>query len=432
MGDQKLQRNLSVFQGIAMAVSLVIGSGMLGLPGLALEAGGVAATSAGWVVTTIASLPFIFILTRLGLRFRSSAGLARYAQAGVGEWAGAGVVAVLVGTFALGIPALAIIGGAYAQRLFGLETHHQYWLAIVVLAVATVANSRGLTWTSAVNTASLVALLVTVAYLTVSRFDCGLAGAALFADAISNAGGLEYAKVWSVCAILVWAYLGWENLSFGLEEFCNPSRSVPLVYWGSFIVVVTMYLSLAAVTLGAAHSGLDVSGPAGLVALVSIPAVRATVNAVMVLAILANANAWVFSASRLAYSAGCAGILPSFLGTLSKHRLPLKSLWALMTIYLVVIAAVSLGAVSLATLVGLVSQNFLILYGFTIVAFVRTQAEWFRWPIAIAGAASCFFFLSGFLWWMAYPAALLAVGYLASRHRRLKSVSSHPLQEIEY
>jgi len=38
MNDRKLQRNLSVFHGIAMAVSLVIGSGMLGLPGLALEA----------------------------------------------------------------------------------------------------------------------------------------------------------------------------------------------------------------------------------------------------------------------------------------------------------------------------------------------------------------------------------------------------------
>jgi amino acid efflux transporter len=162
MSEARLEKNLSVLQGIAMAVSLVISSGMLGLPGLALEAGGTAATSAGWVLTTIASLPFIFILTRLGLRFRSSAGLARYAQAGVGEWTGAGVVAVLVGTFALGIPALAIIGGAYAQRLFGLEAYHQYWLAIVVLAVATIVNSRGVTWTGAVNTASLVALVATV------------------------------------------------------------------------------------------------------------------------------------------------------------------------------------------------------------------------------------------------------------------------------
>lgn len=79
MNAQRLQRNLSVFQGIAMAVSLVIGSGMLGLPGLALEAGDIAATSAGWIVTTVASLPFLFILTRLGLRFHSSAGLACYA-----------------------------------------------------------------------------------------------------------------------------------------------------------------------------------------------------------------------------------------------------------------------------------------------------------------------------------------------------------------
>lgn len=423
MIEQKLQKNLSVFQGIAMAVSLVIGSGMLGLPGLALEAGGIAATSAGWGVTTIASLPFIFILTRLGLRFRSSAGLARYAQAGVGDWAGSGVVAVLVGTFALGIPALAIIGGAYAQRLFGLESHHQYWLAIVVLALATTVNSRGVRWTAAVNTASLVALLAMVFYLTLSRLDYGLAGVALFADTVSNTGSLEYAKVWSVCAILVWAYLGWENLSFGLEEFRNPSKSIPFVYWGSFGIVVTMYLSLAAVTLGAANSGLDVSGPAGLVALVSNPGLRAAVNAVMVLAILANANAWVFGASRLAYSAACERILPGFLGTLSKHQLPLKSLWTLMIIYLVVIVVVSFGVASLSTLVGLVSQNFLVLYGFIIVAFVRTEAGWFRWPIAAAGAASCVFFLSGFLWWMAYPAVLLAVGYLACRHHQRSSIN---------
>ena len=417
MNEQRLQRNLSVFQGIAMAVSLVIGSGMLGLPGLALETGGIAATSAGWIVTTVAGLPFIFILTRLGLRFRSSAGLAYYAQVGVGPWAGSGVVAVLVGTFAIGIPALGIIGGAYAQRLLGLETHHQYWLAIVVLALATVTNSRSVAWTGAVNSVSLVALLTMVAYLTLSRIDCGLAGAALFADTISNPSSLDYAKVWSVCAILAWAYLGWENLSFGLEEFRNPSRSIPLIYWGSFIVVATMYLSLAAVTLGAAQLGLNVSGPSGLVALLNVPGLRTTMNAVMVLAILANANAWVFGASRLTYSAGCEGILPSFLGTLSKRHLPLNSLWTLMTIYLIIITVVGLGAVSLSSLIGLVSQNFLVLYGFIIVAFVRTETEWFRWPLAITGATSCIFFLSGFLWWMAYPAALLAVGYLARPRR---------------
>ena len=98
-----------------------------------------------------------------------------------------------------------------------------------------------------------------------------------------------------------------------------------------------------------------------------------------------------------------------------------------MTIYLVVIAAVGLGVISLSTLVGLVSQNFLVLYGFIIVAFVRTEVKWFRWPIAIAGVASCVFFLSGFLWWMAYPAVLLAVGYLACQRRRLKSVNSRSL-----
>jgi len=92
--------------------------------------------------------------------------------------AGSGVVAVLVWHLRARIPALAIIGGDTLNGCLDLETHHQYWLAIVVLAVATIVIPRGVTWTGAVNTASLVALLVTVAYLTLSRLDYGLTGAA--------------------------------------------------------------------------------------------------------------------------------------------------------------------------------------------------------------------------------------------------------------
>jgi len=72
------------------------------------------------------------------------------------------------------------------------------------------------------------------------------------------------------------------------------------------------------------------------------------------------------------------------------------------------------GVVSLSTLVGLVSQNFLVLYGFIIVAFVRTEAEWFPVANRYRGPRRVAFFfpVQVFCWWMAYPTALLGRGVL--------------------
>lgn len=427
MSGQQLQKNLTVLKGIALAVSMVVGSGLLGLPGLALEAGGAQATAAAWVITTLASLPLIYILTRLGVRFSSSAGLARYAQAGVGEWAGHGVTAVLAGTFSLGIPALALVGGAYAQKLFGFGAHWQFGLGGAILVLATIVNSCGVRLAGGINTVSLIALLAMVTYLVASHAADGGTGAVAAANAVTGLAGLDYTNVWSVCAILFWAYLGWENLSFGLEEFRNPGRSIPLVYWGSFGLVVAVYLALAAVTLGATANGVDVSGAAGLVGLLDGTGIGIAVTAVMVMVILANANAWVFGASRLVYSAGREGILPGFLGRLSHNQVPTTSLWVLLGAYLLTVGVVGSGLMSLSTLIGLVSQNFLFLYAFSIVAFIRTEAGLLRWPMAVAASASCGFFLSGFTWWMAYPLALLAIGFLAYQRQKAVNVPQNAI-----
>jgi len=416
VAEPRLRKNLTVVQGIALAVSMVVGSGLLCLPGLALDKGGVEAAAAGWIITTLASMPLVYILMRLGLRFLSSAGLARYAQAGVGEWTGAGVSVVLVGTFALCIPALTIVGGAYAQRLFGLSPEHQYWLAAVILGLATVVNSPGADWAGRVNTISLTALAAMVGAIILLRYDDGLAGLAIMAEVTASPADLQYARVWPVCVILFWAYIGWENLSFGLDEFRTPQRSIPRVYWGSFAIVVAVYLSLASVTIGAETAGVNIAGAAGLVELVPRSGFGAAVTAVMLLVILANANAWVFGASRLVYSAGCQGTLPRFLSRLSGRSVPVRSLWSMLGVYLVVVTIVGSGTVRLDTLIALVSQNFLVLYALSIVAFLRTESGWSRWPLAAAGGGGCLFFLSGFGWWILYPAALLTVGYFV--HRR--------------
>lgn len=408
----ELRRAINVWQGIALAVSMVVGSGLLGLPGLTLQAGGLYAAVAGWILTSAAAVPLIWIFSKLGLRFTSSAGLTLYARKAAGEWAGHAAIAVLIGTFVIGIPALALIGGAYAQHLLGLPPSLTPWIAVAILAATTAVNLLGVRAANWVNAGSLAALMGLVAVVVLLNPGYYVAGLSLIPGVATGATPVHYAELWQVCVLLFWAYLGWENLSFGLEEFHRPQRTIPLVYWGSFGVVLLLYLSLAFTSIGAAASGKAVMGASGLVTLVSGTWAGRFLVAVMVLVIVANANAWVFGASRLVFAAARDGVLPRAMARLSSNNVPWASLLALFVGYSLVIAASRIWGISVSVLIPLVSQNFVVLYAFSILAFWRTERGWSRWAISAAALLMCAFFLSGFSWWAAYPAVLLSLGGL--------------------
>src|SRR5919199_278745 len=162
-----LERRITLAHGVALAVSMVIGSGLLGLPGFALEEGGLHGAAAGWIVAVLSVVPLIAIFSRLGFRFASAAGLSRYAEVAAGQWAGYGVSVVMTGSFVIGIPALGIIGGAYVQDLLGTPGWSVAWFAIGILGLVTLANLLGVKVAGLINTASL-GVLVGVVLLVVA------------------------------------------------------------------------------------------------------------------------------------------------------------------------------------------------------------------------------------------------------------------------
>src|SRR5512136_1524317 len=105
----QLQKTITLWRGLALAVSTVIGSGLLGLPGMALEIGTVHTVAGGWLLISVMLVPLVYIFAYLGLTFTSSAGLSKYAEVSIGAWGAHAVTAVLCGTFVVGIPVLALI-----------------------------------------------------------------------------------------------------------------------------------------------------------------------------------------------------------------------------------------------------------------------------------------------------------------------------------
>lgn len=416
----ELKKTITLWKGVALAVCMVIGSGLLGLPGMTLELGTVYSVAGGWLLISVAAIPLIYIFARLGLKFTSSAGLSKYAEEAVGPWGRHAVASVLCGTFMLGIPAMAYIGGAYVQRFFGLHSGFICLLAVVILVVATSVNLMGVRAVNLINTASLMALIAMLVFIIITNFALFGKGLAVFSGIIWSRTDVDFDDVWRIATLLFWAFVGWENLSFSLEEFKRPEKSIPRVYWLSFAVVICLYFGLTITSIGAELSGLSVKGASGLAALMANSPLGIVPFLILILVIPANLNAWIFGASRLYFTSGRDGILPAFVGRLTRDGLPLISLICSLAVYVAVTLATHYLNISLSTLILLVNQNFLVLYAFSIFAYWKTERGPRRWIVTGLAAASCAFLLSGFSWWSLYPVCLLLLGY--GNYRRVGHV----------
>lgn len=413
-----LNKEINLPRGVALAVGMVLGSGMLGLPGIVVAAVGSRMAIASWLAVILAMVPMVAIFSRLGSRYTTAAGLTEYARIAFGPWAADATSVLLWGTYAIGIPALAWVGGAYVCSLFDIAQYP--WglvCALMILLASTIVNLLGTRLTALINTISLWMIAALICILVGTHLDLLVLG---IRELPSITTGFDLSGLISGAGLIVWAFLGWENMSFSAEEFCNPKRNIPMTYWISFAVVSALYLALAFVVNGAEIAGTHITGASGLTSLLPDDW-KAVITVLIVIAILANANSWVLGASRLTFSAGRNGLLPGIFTKTNLNGVPVNALIAMQAIYTGVIVIAGLLHLKADNLVGIVSQDFIVLYVVSIIAFIISErneggVSGASWLIALLSLVLCGIILTGFTWWILYPTMLVAVG--AAVHRR--------------
>lgn len=404
-----LRRQLSLFGGTALAVGMVVGSGIFGLPGLALQLGSPQAAAFGWLACAIACLPLVWIFAILGTRDASAAGVSRYAEAAFGKRAEFAVAALMCGTFPLTVPAQSIIGASYALVAFGLRPGALVPVSATILLIALAFNLSGIRTTAFVNSLSLIFIVAAVLVLSVSRRANLDAGIALWTR--PDWADMTLSQVWKASALLFWAFIGWENVSFGLEEFREPQRTIKRVYLLSYLVVVVLYFLLAGTINGASVEGASVNTTDGIAKL--IPSRWQPAFALMTLAIIqATANAWVFAASRLFYAAGRSRLLPEIFARVDRQGTPRNAILLLAACFSIVLAASTVFQVDVPDLLIVANQNFLVLYLVCIFACWKTGRRAQRWLLTPLALLSSGFLLAGFSYTILYPIALLILGIL--------------------
>lgn len=407
----ELKKTISFTRGMGLAICMLIGTGILALPGLALDAGTVYEAILGWFLIAVVAVPLIEICSRLGLKFPSTAGLAGYAEKAVGPWGGYAVSYLVGGSFFFGLPAVALIGSEYMKQLFQLSEAGAALFAILLVTLMFLSNLAGMKVISLINYAALAVLFLLIGLLIVFNLDFLNAGFGIASEAFSGNVHIDLHNTWKVAALLFWAFLGWENLSFSLGEIKDPEKNVPRLYWLSFALVTSIYLVLALISTGASVSGASLQGAAGLSGLVLFTPGGKLLIWLMIIVIAANACSWDFTASRLLYAGGRTGIFPEVFGKLSKRNIPVSSLVGLYILSIFLILGSYLLKIPVSAMMMLVNQNFVFLYAFIIIAYWKTENGWKKWIFSALSLVSLSFLVSGFTWKIAYPIFLIGFGY---------------------
>jgi amino acid efflux transporter len=246
----ELRQTLNVWRGTAMLLNIVLGAGLLTLPGLAVQTAGDGAFLI-WLACAGAAVPLLIIFAVLGRKYPNSGGLAAILKRAFGDFGYVSATFLFLGAVIFGLPAIALTGGHYAAAMLGLSPH---LLAVLLLVAAVGVNLISAERAAQINTALASVLLVILVMIAVvgweiTKPDIG----ALIPEPID----FPDRKLFLAGFMMVFfAFTGWEvgaNLS---GEFKNPNRNVPLAIFLSFAIAVGLYGVLAAVVQSANLSGL--------------------------------------------------------------------------------------------------------------------------------------------------------------------------------
>lgn len=335
MSSAGLKQAITVRYAVALYVSSVLGAGILVIPGLAAQVAGPASLLA-WGLLSVASYPFAYTFSRLSARRPESGGIYSFAKEALGQRAASAVAWLFVAMLLPGAPALSLAAGFYVSSAVPMSRPEVYALATAILLAAFAVNYRGIRFSGRVQLA-VVVLIVGVLSFAVAA-SSGNVRAANFVPFVPEGA----ASVGVAAALIVWSYLGYENVSNVAEEFKDPRRDFGRSVAVSVVLVSVLYLASAFVVVGtgAYRSGGGVTPFSGLMSSVLGPAGVLVVAALAVFIVFGNMNAYVAGMARVVYAAAKDGGFPA--GLSDVHRgsgVPRRSIGFLLAVTMAGLAA---------------------------------------------------------------------------------------------
>ncbi len=307
-----LRRTLGTTDLTLLVIGNVIGSGIFIVPSVVLRQSGGSVTVASivWLVGGVLSLLGALSYGELASMDRKSGGLYAFIRDGFGPFP-----AFLYGWtlfFVIGagtIATLAVAASNYLGQFSELSPLMKKGVSvglIVVMAVINVLGTRGSASVQNVATAIKVGAILVMSALLFLLGDAARAATGPVATSAVSIAGVGLAMI-----SVLWAYEGWQYVTFADAEALNPQRTLPRAIAVGTVALILIYLIanfayLAALGPGGVMASERVAAEA--TAAVLGPGAGRLIAAAIILSMYSAAHATVITAPRVYFAMANEGL----------------------------------------------------------------------------------------------------------------------------
>lgn len=367
---------LSITDGVAIVIGIVIGSAIFETPALvAANAGSISNVLVVWTLGALISIIGALCYAELASMYPDAGGDYHYLNRAWGPniaflYGWARMTVIQSGSIAL----IAFVFGDYASQIFRLGIHSPAIYAAAAVAALTVLHLSGLPssrsgtrWLSGLQIAGLLCLVAAGFFLPGDR-------ATDSAVAPMTHGSFGVAMVF-----VLLSYGGWNEAAFVSAELRDPKRSVVRVMMFSIALIAAIYILLNVVMLhGLGLGGLARSEAVAADLMRNIAGDRGAmlVSLLVMACAAASINAMIFTGARTTYALGRDFRLLAFLGHWrAGGSVPANALIAQTLIILCLIAFGALRRKGFETMVDYTAPIFWMFFLLTTVSLIRLRRK---------------------------------------------------------
>ncbi len=429
----ELKKTLGAVSGTAMMLNVVLGAGLLILPGLAAKTVG-AASFWVWVVAIAAALPLLWVFAMLSAKFPSAGGIAHLVEQAFGRIGSVVASFIFLGAVLFGLPSVALTGGYYYEslvsNLLGTSEHAEFawnvfgdansmamWLLFISCGLNLYAPDTAKKF-GAMAAVLMSTFIICVIALAVYSLHTKMPFSVMQINLgeIISLGNLEWSAVTAIFFMVFFAFTGWE-VSIGMGgEFKKPARNIPIAIFASFVLAALLSLGCVLVVLLAGPEAWHEAAFASI-----LPAEFSVVVALgAVLLIAVNLFAAIWGVSRLIYSLALQGALPSRIGKLTRNQVPRNAVLLFFAIGWSMLLVDRFSTLTVNDFLSWAGLNFFVLYGLaTAVAVLKLRGIWHRCTaLAVVFLVTALLVVSVDWQSVIYPLGLAGLGVLVGLSTR--------------
>jgi APA family basic amino acid/polyamine antiporter len=308
-----LRRSLGFADLALVTAGTVIGSGIYLVPSVVLRQSGLDPRLATliWVVGGVLSLLGALTYAELGAMLPDAGGLYVYIRDAFGPlpaflygWTSYFVIAS--GSLA----ALAVAFGNYFSQIVQIGPIGIKLIAVAVITVTAVANVLGTRKGAALQNWTTAAKMIALVVLSLAMIALGHHGDPSSAASTSNPGDTTV-RIGAAMIGVLWAYEGWQYVTFSAGEAKDPQRTFPraisVATFGLIAIYVLANLGYLS-ALGAPAAGRSDHIAVDAVRVIAGSAAGTIVGTLILVSIFSAANGLMLTAPRLYYAMARDGV----------------------------------------------------------------------------------------------------------------------------